>query len=339
MSLMVTRQGNIVEALPWVLGANLGTTTTAYFASLNGGVLGKQAALGNLLIKVFGVAVSFPLYEYWGRVCILLAPTDLARQIAHAHTLFNVVLAIIFFPFIGVGVRLVRKLIQDRPDGTPFHFHYLDPRSLDAPELALAQAHREILRVSDLVEKMVERSIRLFDKYEELEVVKFRESDQVVDFLNKGVKLYLTRLSQNEMTPEQVQTEFEFLLRTNDLENIGDIVERNLLPLAKKQQKKGSVFSKEGWLELQTFHKEVVEVLRLSTAYFNTRDPAIRAKVNAQQMRVNDLMVELSEQHVQRLHRGVKETLDTTSIHLDVLSHLQRICDLAVGFLRIQGTR
>lgn len=335
MSLTMARHGNIYTAIPWVLGANLGTTTTAYFASLNGGILGKQAALGNLLLKLVGVILFIPLAGQLGKWCIELAPDDVSRQIAHSHTLFNVIISIVFFPFITWGVKVVRKLAGEKLQETPFSFHYLDARSLDAPELALAQAHREILRMSDIVEKMVDRSLGLFRSQSQAEHDAVKEMDQIVDFLNKGVKLYLTKLSQAEMTPEQVQKEFEFLLRTNDLENIGDIVDRNLLSLVKKIQKKGSVFSKEGWEELNTFHRQVVECVRLSTAYFNTRDRTILSKLLLHHQRLRDLMVELSEQHVQRLHRGVKETLDTTSVHLDVLSHLQRIADLSVGFTRV----
>jgi len=339
MSLMMARHSSVYEAIPWVLGANLGTTTTAYFASLNGGILGKQAALGHLLIKLFGVLLFYPLASVLGKWCIDLAPNDISRQIAHAHTFFNIALAIIFFPFVSLGVRLVQKLAGEKTKETPFSFHYLDQRSLDAPELALAQAHREILRMSDIVEKMVDRSLALFRSQSQGEIDAVKEMDQVADFLNKGVKLYLTKLSQAEMTPEQVQKEFEFLLRTNDLENIGDIVDRNILSLVKKIQKKGSVFSKEGWEELNSFHRQVVECVRLSTAYFNTRDRTILSKLLLLHQHIRDLMVELSEAHVQRLHKGVKETLDTTSVHLDVLSHLQRIADLAVGFTRVNGIR
>lgn len=339
MSMTVARHGTAVEAIPWVLGANLGTTTTAYFASLNGGILGKQAALGHLLVKLVGVLLCFPLIHQLALLCAQLAPDDVSRQIAHSHTLFNVILSLLFFPFVGFGVNLVRKMVGEKTSDTPYSFHYLDARSLDAPELALAQAHREILRISDIVEKMVDRCLSLFRAQGQTELDSVREMDQIVDFLNKGVKLYLTKLSQAEMTPEQVQKEFEFLLRTNDLENIGDIVDRNIISLVKKNQKKGASFSKEGWDELNTFHQQVVQCIRLSTAYFNTRDRTILSKLLLHHQHIRDLMVELSEQHVQRLHKGVKETLDTTSVHLDVLGHLQRIADLSIGFTRLHGLK
>jgi len=334
MSLMMTRQSNVFEAIPWILGANLGTTMTAYIASLKGGVLGKQAAVGNLLCKVVGVALLFPVSQKLGEVAVSVGG-DVSRQIATAHTLFNVFVAVVFLPFIPIGVSLVRKLVPPKESEGEFSFQYLDPKTLDAPELALAQAQREILRLSDIAQKMVEKCLNVFVSGSHQEIESIKSMDQVADFLNRGIKMYLTKLSQKDMSPEQVQKEFELVLRTNDLENIGDIVDKNILELAKKNIKKGYTFSKEGWNEMVRFHQKVVECVSLSTAYFSTRDRGVLAKLRVLHEQIQDMTIDLSEQHVQRLHRGVKESLDTTSVHLDLLGNLERISDLSVNFIRV----
>lgn len=338
MSLMVSSGGTLVEALPWVLGANLGTTTTAYLASLRSGPLGKQAALGNFLCKVVGCVICMPLLPQIADLIARLGG-DVSWEIALSHTLFNVGLAVLFFPFIGLGVSVARRLVSTHESGGPFVFQYLDPRTLSAPELALAQAQREILRLSDTVEQMVEKSIHLFQHGSEREIEALKGMDAVVDFLNRGIKLYLTKLSQKEMAPEQVQKEFELLLRTNDLENIGDIIDKNIVDLVRKNLRKGYVFSEEGWGEITAFHSKVVELLRLSTAYFNSRDRALGTKLKLLHQQIEDFSLDLAEQHMQRLHRGVKATIDTTSVHLDVLGNLQRIAALAVNFMRIHDPR
>jgi len=334
MSLMVARHADVYEAIPWVLGANLGTTTTAFFASFKTGTLGKQAALGHLFCKLVGVAICFPLMIPLGNLAVRIGG-DVSRQIATTHTLFNVFLAIFFFPFISWGVSFVKKLVSERDDKGEFTFQYLDSRSLESPEFALAQAQREILRLSDIVEKMLTKSIYLFEPGRIGEVESLKSMDQLADFLNRGIKLYLTKLSQKDMTPEQVQKEFELLLRTNDLENIGDIVDKNILELVKKKHKKGYVFSKEGWSEIVTFHEKVVECVRVSTAYFTSRDPALSARLAVLKEQIEDLIIDLSEQHVQRLHRGVKESLDSTSVHLDLLGNLEHIAALSTNFMRL----
>ncbi len=338
MSLMIAKQGTVLEAIPWVLGANLGTTATAYLASLKSGALGKQAALGHLLCKVAGIIICYPLMPYLAEAAQYLS-SDVSRQIAHSHTLFNLVIAFLFFPFVGWGVRLVRKLAPDQKESGPFHFQYMDPRSLSSPELALAQAQREVLRLSDTVEQMVKKSLVLFEHPNRKEMENLKAMDPVVDFLNKGIKLYLTKLSQSEMTPEQVQKEFELLIRTNDLENIGDIVDKNILELVRKNIKKGYVFSKEGMAEINAFHIKVLELLELSTNYFNSRDQALHSKVLILHQTIEDMMIELSEQHVQRLHRGIKESMETTSVHLDLLGNLKRIADLSVNFTKLQSSK
>lgn len=338
MSLIAARNADVLEAIPWVLGANLGTTATAFFASSKSGVLGKQAALGNLLCKIVGLALCYPFIGEFARLVSQLTP-DVGRQIAHVHTLFNVGLTVIFLPFTSLGVRLVKSLIPDTNVQGPFSLHYLDSRSLSSPELALAQAQREILRVSDAVEQMVERSIQLFANSSAKEFEAIRGMDQVVDFLNKGIKLFLTKLSQKQMTPAQVQKEFELLLRTNDLENIGDIIDKNILELVRKNMKKGYSFSKEGWAEITLFHAKVVEILRISNAFFSARDLALVAKLSVLYDQLQDLMIDLSEQHVHRLHLGVKESLDTTSVHLDLLGNLQRIAGLAMNFTKLQNLK
>src|SRR5439155_5547941 len=103
--------------------------------------------------------------------------------------------------------------------------------------------------------------------------------------------------------------------------------------------KKGYEFSKEGWEEITAFHKKVVELLRVSTAYFNSRDRALYAKIMLLHQQIEDSTLDLSELHMQRLHRGIKESLDTTSLHLDLLGNLQRIGDLAINFTRVHGAR
>lgn len=338
MSLMVTKHAQLEEAIPWVLGANVGTTATGFFASFRGGLLGKQAAVGHLVCKVIGAIICFPLTKYLVMASEAVGG-DLSRQIANSHTIFNLFVAVLFFPFVSVGVWLSEKLVPDKKEEGPFNFHYLDPRTLETPELALAQAQREILRLSDNVEQMVEKCITLFKTGSTREIELLKERDQVVDFLNRGIKLYLTKLSQKEMTPEQVQKEFELLLRTNDLENIGDIVDKNILELVRKNIKKGYSFSKEGWSEITTFHMKVVDCLKLSNAYFTSHDPSLAAKLGVSFQQIEDLTLELSEQHVQRLHRGVKESLDTTSVHLDLLGNLQRIASLSVNFTRVRGLK
>ncbi|NBT59799.1 Na/Pi cotransporter family protein, partial [bacterium] len=300
MSLMMTKHSTVYEAIPWVLGANLGTTMTAYVASLKSGVLGKQAAVGNLLSKLIGVAICLPLSGYLGEFSEKIGG-DVSRQIATSHTLFNVFLAVLFLPFVSWGVALARKLVPPKAGDGEFSFQYLDPKTLDAPELALAQAQREILRLSDIAEKMVAKCLTAFESGSQKEIEEIKGMDQVADFLNRGIRMYLTKLSQKDMTSEQAQKEFELVLRTHDLENIGDIVDKNILELVRKNIKKGYAFSKEGWSEILQFHQKVVDCVRLSTAYFSTRDRSVLSKLRLLHEQIQDMTIDLVQQLLRQL--------------------------------------
>ncbi len=332
MSLMMASGGTIYQSLPWIFGANLGTTLTAFFASMRNGIIGKKAAASYFLCKFSTVLICFPLIPFIG-MFIERNISGIGTQIAIAHTGFNLVLAIIFLPLSNVVVNIVEKMAPSKKEGD-FVFNYIDSSS-SSPELSLAQAQREILRVSDIVERMLEKCINFFKTRDIDEIEKLKEQDQLVDFLNKGIKLYLTKLSQKEMTPSQVQKEFELFVRINDIENIGDVIVRNILEHALKIVRKGYVFSDEGWHEITVFHDKVLGCLRISTAYFNTKDHALYSKLIFIYEQINEMLMELNETHVKRLHQGIRQTVETVSIHLDLLGNLQRIASLAVNFTKV----
>ncbi len=338
MSIFSQPGTSLNEAIPWVLGANVGTTADGFYASYGTGQIGKQAALGHLLFKLIAVVLLLPFMDFFIGFVQAIS-MDVTHQIAMAHTMFNVVFACVLFPFIPYGVEIVRRIVPDELKQSPFHFLYLDARSLTTPELAIAQAQRELMRMADLVENMVSKSVPLFRKKLLSEIEEMKEDDSLVDYLNRGIKLFLTKLSQSEMTPEQVHKEFELVVRTHDLENIGDIVDKNILELIRKTVRKGYVFSDEGWQEILALHDKVLELLKVSTAYFNTRERTLFVKIMVLNREVEELTIDLSERHVQRLHQGNKQSMDTTSVHLDILSSLQRIAHLSVNFTRVASGR
>ncbi len=338
MSICVAQRSPLIEALPWVLGANLGTTATAYFASWGSDIPGKQAAMGSLLTKVAGVILFWPFLAPFASSLEWLG-TGLYREIAMAHTLFNVAIALIFLPLLPWGVKLVMLLIPAKEDEGPFTYQFLDNNSLESPELALAQAQRELLRLSDAVERLLSQCLRFFQRGDSQAVEEFRANDKVIDFLNKGIRRFLTSLSQQAMTADQVKREFEILIRTNDMENIGDIVANSIISLVYKCRNKGYEFSDEGWQEIQLFHGKVIDCLRLSTAYFSVRTGGLDKQLEERFQEIERLSLELTERHLRRLHDGIKRSQDSSSVHLDLLGHLMRIASLSMNILRVRGTR
>lgn len=119
--------------------------------------------------------------------------------------------------------------------------------------------------------------------------------------------------------------EQDLLAFINDLENIGDVVDKNLMELAKKKVKNGLVFSHDGINEIEKFYKKILENFEIGVSAFVSGDAGLAKKLLANKAELAEMERELRQAHIQRLHKGLKESIDTSSIHLDVLSNLRRI--------------
>jgi len=251
---------------------------------------------------------------------------DPARQIANAHSLFNVGISLLFLPFQGLAARAIVALVPDRPEEEGrFKTRYLDDRFLDQPSLAIGQATREALRMADIVETMVRDAATVLrsGSQELLEDVSRR--DDQVDYLEREIKLYLTRLDPQTMTQELSQREIALLGFIGNLENIGDIVDKNLMDLGRKKFYQGRRFSEPGEAELVDFHAAVAKNLERAVVAFATGDRSLGQEVLEQRATVRQRERELRQSHLDRLRAGLAESVETSEIHLDVLTNLKRI--------------
>jgi phosphate:Na+ symporter len=196
---------------------------------------------------------------------------------------------------------------------------------LDTPALALGQAHREALRMADIVSEMLTKTIDAFTR-EDPELIEFiEEKDNQVDTLERDIKHYVTKLSQQGLSEEQSRREIDTLSFVNNMENIGDIVDRNLMELAKKRLSKGARFSEAGAQEITLLHKKVLQNLELAIAAFASSDRALAQQVLERKLELSQTERKFRQAHIERLHEGYRESIDTSEIHLDVLTNLKRI--------------
>jgi phosphate:Na+ symporter len=311
-------------AIPVVLGANIGTCVGAAVSSIGAPMDSKRVALAHVLFKVAGVVVVLPVIgPFTSLVGVFSA--DVAREIAIAHTLFNLGIAAVFLPFTGQFARLVYQLVPERAMKKRFGPKYLDPIVLSTPTLALGQATREALRLAEITEEMLRDSIEAFKKDDSALIERIEERDNDVDLLDREIKLYLTKLSREALSDEQARREFEILAFTNNMENIGDVIDKNLMELARKKTSGARSFSAEGLNEIISLHERVVENFKEGVAVFATSDEELARRLLSHKARLSELERELKEAHIGRLHRGLRESIDTSAIHLDVLTNLKRI--------------
>jgi phosphate:Na+ symporter len=315
-----------VAALALVLGANLGSAINPV---LEGGRRGDPASyrlpLGNLLNRLVGVCAVLPFLQYIVDTARLIEP-NMARLTAEFHIGFNVVLAVIFLPLLDPLATMLVKLLPDRKTVLdPSAPRYLDESALDTPSLALANAARETLHMGDTVEAMLKQVMTALMANDRTLAAGVARMDNIVDSLNEAIKLYLTKLTRSNLDEREAKRAMEILSFAINLEHVGDIIEKNLSELAAKKIKRKVQFSDDGATEIDEFHKRILENLRLAFGVFMSGDVNGARKLVAEKAQLRTAELTAAERHLERLREGRPETLETTSLHLDVLRDLKRI--------------
>jgi phosphate:Na+ symporter len=312
-------------AIPVVLGANIGTCATALAASLRSSPDARRVAAAHIAFKVLGVALVFPFIH---PLTALVAATasDPGRQVANAHTLFNIAISALFLPFVPWAARVIGAMVADEERGdNPFKTRYLDERYLDQPALAIGQATREALRMGDVAQAMLRDAMTVLRSNDQELLEDVERRDDQLDYLEREIKLFLSRLGRETMNSDLAQKEIGLISFIGNLENIGDIIDKNLMELARKKLYQARRFSDAGEAELIEFHALVSKNLERAIAGFAANDRSLAQEVLDQRPVVRQRERELRESHLMRLRRGLAESLETSEIHLDVLTNLKRI--------------
>jgi len=313
------------SALPMILGANIGTCSLALLSSIGEPTEAKRVAIAHAVVKVAGVLAVFPLMGPFQQLVATTADT-LPREIANAHLLFNTALALLCLPLTGPLAAVLTKLVAEPARlGQPGQPKHLDPLVLNTPALALGQATRELLRMADITQEMYKATLVAFTRDDEDVVDHIEEQENYLDGLNQAIKLYLTRMAETAMTPAQHREELGLLTIINEMENIGDIIDKNLMELAKKKIYKGLRFSDDGQKEIIALHQMISRHLELVITALTTRNAELAQQVIEAKSRVAHEERQLKQAHIKRLHEGLVESIETSAIHLDVLTNLKRI--------------
>jgi phosphate:Na+ symporter len=342
MSLAYSQFVTPEAALALVLGANLGSAVNPL---IEGGVRGDPASrrlpLGNLINRLIGVAAVLPFVAPLARELSVLQP-DPAKMAAEFHLLFNIVLAAIFIgPLDAMALLLQRILPEKSGPADPSLPRYLDEAALETPPLALANAARETLRIGDTIETMLRDVMTALMTNDRNLASDVPRRDNVVDRLTEAVKLYLTKLTRGSLDENEGRRAMEIVSFAINLEHAGDIIDKNLCQLATKKIKRNYQFSAEGAAELTAFHKRVCESLQAAFGIFMRGDVEAARRLLREKTELRRAELAAADRHFERLREGRPESLETTSLHLDVLSDLKRIhshiCSVAYPVLEAAG--
>lgn len=325
MSLAATQLLNLELAMAMVLGANLGSGIIAFAMTFGSAPAGRRITIGNLFMRLVGVA-AFAVLLPWVQPYLALTADDPARMLANFHTGFNLILAMVFLPLLPLVIRLTEMICPDVVvTDDPGQPRYLEQGSLDTPTVALANAARETLRMGDLARSMLSRSMDVFERDDAVLMKEIEKEDNLVDQLHEAIKLYITRLSREELDRAESRRSVEVLSFTTNLEHVGDIIDKNLMELAGKKIRRKASFSADGLEELRSFHDRVLTNMDTALNVFMTGDLKMARDLLREKTSIRDLELSLIEQHYTRVTQRRADSLETSSLHLDVLRDLKRI--------------
>jgi len=329
-------------SLALVLGANLGSAINPILeGARRDNPASYRLPLGNLVNRLAGVLLVMPFLRPLADQLQALQP-DLAKLAAEFHIAFNVGTAIVFIGLLDGMARLLTWMLPDRVrEADPSRPRYLDETALETPSLALADAARETLRMGDAVETMLRKVMTAMMTGDRALVDEVTKMDNAVDGLDEAIKLYITKLTRGSLDEREGKRAMEIISFAINLEHIGDIIDKNLSELATKKIKRRFQFSMEGAEELSAFHKRIMEQLRIAFGVFMSGDVTEARKLIAEKAALRNAELAATERHLDRLREGRPETLETTSLHLDVLRDLRRIhshiCSVAYPVLDAAG--
>lgn len=313
-----------------ILGENIGTTTTAMISSIGASKNAKRAALLHFLFNVIGsiiflAGLRIPVTS----LVQSLTPNDIVRQIANAHTIFNLTNVIIQVPFANFHIKIVKTLVKGEDTVEEESLKYLDVRMIETPSVATNQLFKEIDRMFEFAESniilsndaLVNKKFDLIDKIYSIE--------QTINYLNEHITEFIVRLNKTEISDEQRALNDIFLYALSDIERIGDHV-KNINDSALTTNEENISFSNVAKDELNYMFSLVLENIKVAKESFTTLSQDDAKLIYKIEDEIDKLEETYRNSHIERLSDG---TCDIKSgvMFLDVISNLERVSDHCVN--------
>ncbi len=359
--IVLAQQGLIsLEAgIPVIFGANVGTCVTAGLAGIGASREAKRVAIAHVMFKLAGVALFvfwIPQFAALIRNIAEQFGSGTARQLANAHTIFNVSIGLVFLPFTQFFALMIYKVLPEKkmPKSREIVIQHIDESMLETPSLAIDLARAEMARMALILNRMLKAIIipflsdeqqiskqagkdedakylvreipkrdEIFPDLTLLEGVDLRE--EKIDFLEEKISRYLTRIAQENITHEQASEVFGMVSIVKDMESMGDIIHRNMIPLIAKKRNLHYDFSTEGKEELLIYHSKVSKQIALLRQAFKEPNPAIAQKIMKKERKYLDLESKYRARHLKRIILKKESSVETTEIHLELMDLMKQV--------------
>jgi phosphate:Na+ symporter len=312
-------------ALPILFGDNIGTTATGLLASIGTTVGARRAAVFHLVFKCIGTLLFLPALPLFITV-VSRTSTDIVRQIANAHTMFNVAATVILFPLSGLMVRFVEKLVPgEEMKILERDLKFLNERIQSTPSIALGQVVKELARMTHMSLDALQQAVDSFLRADLRQAKMALQTEGVINELEHGITTYLVALAQKSLTEEQSERLTGLLEVTSDVERIGDLAE-NIAEFAEYRIDASLPMTEVAIGELNEMYDIVKRNIERCIKALENDDLDMAREVLVQEKAIDQMEKELRRNHMMRLNVGLCNP-SSGIIFLDVISNLERIGD------------
>ncbi len=359
--IVLAQQGlvSLEAGIPIIFGANIGTCVTAALAGIGASREAKRVAIAHIMFKVAGVCLFIFWIPQFAEIIKSIAfkfGSGPARQIANAHTIFNISLGLFFLPFTPLFAKLIYFIFPEKEKKksliiTTLH---LDNAILDTPALSIDLARSEISRVAKLLGRMLTSILipfisdkkyiqgnpkkdedtlhlikeiptrdQIFPDLTLIEGIDLRESK--IDFLEEEITTYLTKIARRDITKDQAKEVFGMVSIVKDMESMGDIIHRNMIPLIAKKKELLYDFCEEGKEELLIYQSKVLKQIELLRIAFSTFNPDVAYSIMNKERKYLDLESKYRTTHLKRIISKKRESIETSEIHMELMDLMKQI--------------
>ena len=292
-------------AVPVLLGDNIGTCITAVLATLQANINAKRVALSHVLFNLIGSIIAIALLSQFLALVLKISPAgNISRQIANAHTVFNVVNTILFLPFAGQFTKLIEKIMPNKNGEISYQPKFLNESMLDTPAIALSLARKEVSRMGSLALGNTKRAFSCINQYDSKKVKYIKEHEPVIDNLEEAITVYLTKMSEKNLSVELTNIHTGLLHCCMDLERIGDHAE-TIAKRVKSMNEDGISFSPEAAEEMKEIGDMVIRTTADALQALEDNDVNLAKTALARSHEVRKKEKAMRRSHVDRLNRGV----------------------------------
>jgi phosphate:Na+ symporter len=309
--------------------------------TLSANIETRQVPLGNLVFKALGIVIAAPLLGWWlSQAGPLLG--DKASVVVVFHLCFNLLVGVLFIGLTQVVAGWVGYWLP-RPGKTTVagRQRHLDASALGTPSLAISCAVRESMHQADVVETMLLGVMQVIRQNDRKLAQELQKMDDTVDELYSDIKYYLTKISREALSEDEGRRWTDIISFTINMEQIGDIVERVLMDIEDKKINPGREFSEAGMSEIAELHRRLIDNLRLGMSVFLNGTVRDAQRLLEEKTRFRDLERAYAATHLERLSVNTLPSIETSSLHLDLISDLKRInshiCSIAYPILDSAG--